>query len=100
LAAEITGGEVSDYNCYDLVMQAEAPAPKVLLADRGYDSDHIRADLKGRGAAPVSPGRRNRKALIPFDDFVHAMRNLVECAINTLKCSRRLATRYDKTAES
>lgn len=35
MAAEITGGEVSDYKGYSPVMQADGPAPKVLLADRG-----------------------------------------------------------------
>lgn len=100
MAAEITGGEVSDYKGYDLVMQADVPAPKVLLADRGYDSDRIRADLAERGATPIIPGRRSRKLPIPVDDFIYAMRNHVERAINKLKCSRRLATRYDKTADS
>jgi transposase len=100
MAAEITGGEVSDYKGYDLVMQADAPAPKVLLADRGYDGDRIRADLEARGAVPVIPGRKTRKVPIPVDDFIYALRNQVERAINKLKCSRRLATRYDKTAAS
>lgn len=100
MAAEVTGGEVSDYKGYDLVMQADVPAPKVLLADRGYDSDRIRADLDEIGATPMIPGRKNRKISIPVDDFIYALRNQVERAINKLKCSRRLATRYDKTADS
>lgn len=85
MAAEITGGEVSDYKGYDLVMQADAPAPKVLLADRGYDGDRIRADLEARGAVPMIPGRKTRKAPIVVDDFVYALRNQVERAINKLK---------------
>lgn len=81
-------------------MQADAPEPKVLLADRGYDADRIRTDLEARGATPVIPGRKNRKVPVPVDDFVYSLRNQVERAINKLKCSRRLATRYDKTADS
>ena len=81
-------------------MQADAPAPKVLLADRGYDADRIRTDLEARGATPVIPGRKSRKVPVPVDDFVYSLRNQVERAINKLKCSRRLATRYDKTADS
>lgn len=42
IAAGITGGEVSDYKGYDLVMDADAPDPKVLIADKGYDADRIR----------------------------------------------------------
>jgi transposase len=91
---------VSDYKGCDLVMHAEAPAPKVLLVDRAYHSGHIRADFEGGDAGPVSPGRRSRRALIPIDEFVYAIRNRVECIINKLKCSRRLATRYEKTREN
>lgn len=98
--AEITGGEVSDYKGYDLVMDAEAPDPKVLLADRGYDADRIRDDVEGRGGTPMIPGRKTRKVPISIDDFIYGLRNQVERAFNKLKCSRRLATRYDKTASS
>jgi len=49
---------VSDYKGYDLVMQADTPSPKVRLADRGYDSNHIRNDLAARGATPMIAGRK------------------------------------------
>jgi transposase len=100
VSGEITGGGVSDYKGYDLVMQADAPSPKVLLADRGYDSNHIRTDLAARGATPMIPRRKTRKVPIPVDDFIYGLRNRVERAINKLKCSRRLATCYDKTEQS
>lgn len=100
LAAEISGGEVSDYKGYDLVMDTAAPAPKVFLADRGYDADRIRTDLEARGAVPIIPGRKTRKNPILVDEYIYALRNRVERAFSKLKCSRRLATRYDKTADS
>ena len=31
-------------------MEAEGPQAKVILADRGYDSDHIRETLEEKGA--------------------------------------------------
>jgi hypothetical protein len=34
--------------------------PKVLLADRGYDSDAIREDVRTRGATPEIPTKKNR----------------------------------------
>ena len=98
IAAEITGGEVSDYKGYDLVMDADAPDPKVLLGDRGFDSDYIRDDVEERGGVPVIPMRKNRKIQIPIDGFIYALRNRIERCINRLKNARRLATRYDKTA--
>jgi transposase len=79
-------------------MQADAPAPKVVIADKGYDSDDIRDDLDRRGAVPVIPTRKNRKIQIEIDGFIYALRNRVERCINRLKNARRLATRYDKTA--
>ena len=81
-------------------MDDDWPRPKVLLADKGYDSDAIRSSLEVRGAEPVIPGRANRKQPIAIDTFIYALRNRIERCFNKLKCSRRFATRYDKTAES
>ena len=100
MRAEITGGEVSDYKGFDLLMDGELPPPKVLIADRGYDSDHIRHCIEEGGGTTVIPGRSMRKETIPVDGFIYALRNQVERCFNKLKNARRLATRYDKTAES
>lgn len=67
VAATITAGEASDYSGFDPLIDAEGPEPKVLLADRGYDSDHIRETMEARGAATVIPTRKNRKTQIPVD---------------------------------
>lgn len=48
MEAEVTGGQVSDYRGYDAVMDDDLPQPRVLMADRGYDSDHIREDVEER----------------------------------------------------
>jgi transposase len=100
VAATITAGEASDYSGFDPLIDAEGPEPKVLLADRGYDSDHIRETMEARGAATVIPARKNRKTHIPVDGYIYALRNRIERCFNKLKNSRRLATRYDKTAQS
>lgn len=81
-------------------MDEPGPEPKVLIADRGYDSDAIRENLIERGAEPVIPPRKNRKVQIPVDGNIYALRNLIERCFSKLKHSRRLATRYDKTAAS
>ena len=82
------------------MMLEPGPEPKVLIADKGYDSDAIREDLIARQVEPVIPMRRNRKAQDPIDGAIYALRNLIERCVNKLKHSRRLATRYDKTTES
>jgi transposase len=81
-------------------MDEPGPKPRVLLADKGYDADFILADLETRGVAAVIPAKRNRKVQPVIDGHVYALRNLVERCFSKLKHSRRLATRYDKTANS
>jgi transposase len=96
----LTGGEVSDVKGYAPVMAEPGPHPKVLLGDKGYDADAILADLDARGAAAIIPPKRNRTLQRDIDGQLYALRNLVERCFSKLKHSRRLATRYDKTADS
>jgi transposase len=81
-------------------MDADGPAPKVLLADKGYDADFIRDDMEKRGGTAMVPTKRNRIIQLPVDAAIYALRNMVERCFNKLKNARRLATRYDKTADS
>lgn len=100
MAVTLTGGQTADVKGYAPVMAEPGPEPRVLLADKGYDADFIRGDLEARDIAVVIPGRRNRKVQPIIDGHVYALRNLVERCFSNLKHSRRLATRYDKTANS
>lgn len=100
MKAEISGGEVSDYKGFDLLSDGSLNPPKVFIADKGYDSNHIRETVSQAGGTPVIPARSNRKTPELIDGLVYALRNQIERCFNKLKCSRRLATRYDKTAES
>lgn len=84
---------------YAPVMNQPGPKPRVLLADKGYDADFILADLEARGVSAVIPAKRNRKVQ-PVIDGCISLRNQVERCFSKLKHSRRLATRYDKTADS
>lgn len=81
-------------------MHEDAPDPKVLLADRGYDADDIRTDIELRGGTPVIPTKKNRRVQIEIDRSIYALRNRIERCFNRLKNSRRFATRYDKLAET
>ena len=67
----------------------------MLLADRGYDANWIRALAVSRGAWANIPPKHNRKDPIPF---LYRARNLVERFFNKIKHYRRVATRYDKLA--
>ena len=100
MKAEITGGEVSDYKGYDALLDDDLPTARVLIADKGYDADRIRENITERGGTPIIPGRLNRRKPIQVDSFIYALRNQIERCFNKLKCARRFATRYDKTASS
>lgn len=63
-----------------------------LIADRGYDSNAIRAAIQAQGAEVVIPGTRSRKAPIPYDRDVYRTRNLVERLWCRLKDWRPIAT--------
>ena len=100
IAFVLTGSEVSDFKGYLPVMNAEGPAPKVLLGDKGYDADFVRQDMETRGGLAMIPTKRNCLIQRPVDAAIHALRNMVERCFNKLKNARRLATRYHKTADS
>ena len=100
IAVTLSSGEASDYKGYEPLMQEPGPEPKVLIADKGYDSDAIRDDLAKRHVEAIIPFRRNRKVQPVIDGYIYALRNLIERCFSKLKHSRRLATRYDKTSES
>lgn len=99
MRTDITPGQTSDYTGFELVMTDNLPEPSVLLADRGYDADTVRADMEARDVLPVIPMRKSRKRRIGVDRSLYRLRNLVERCFNKLKNARRVATRYDKTAE-
>ena len=100
MRSDITPGQTSDYLGFDLVMDDNLPEPCILLADRGYDSDKVRKTMEARNVVPVIPMRKSRKLRVAVDRTLYWLRNLVERCFNKLKNARRVATRYDKTAES
>ncbi|WP_193668143.1 IS5 family transposase [Paracoccus kondratievae] len=100
IRSEITPGQTSDYLGFDLVIAHNLPEPAVLLADLGYDPDNIRKTMETRNVVPVIPMRKTRKVRLAVDRRLYRLRNLIERCFNKLKNARRVATRYDKTAES
>jgi transposase len=70
----------------------------MLLADRGYDADRIRALATKQRAWGNIPPRSNRSEPICFSPYLYRARNLIERFFNKIKQCRRVATRYDKLA--
>jgi transposase len=63
-------------------------APGALVADKAYDSDAIRDDLKQRGIRAVIPPKSNRTKTICYNKRLYRQRNCIEQVI----CPRGLAT--------
>ena len=71
-------------------------AGQILLADRAYDSDALRAAMTERGAFANIKPMPGRVHVPAFSAFLYRYRNLVERFFNKLKHFRAVATRYEK----
>ena len=76
-------------------MTDNLPKPRVLLTDRGYDSDNIRKTMEARDVLTQIPIRKSGRMRIGVDHSLYSLRNLVERFFNKLKNARRVATRYE-----
>jgi len=93
---KLSGGEVNDSTMAGELLQALPPGDYV-IADKGYDSEAIRDNVRAQGAIPVIPRRRNNKTgNADMDWCLYKYRHLVENAFARLKHFRAIATRYDK----
>ena len=61
----LTPGYASDVRTAPAVLAAAPGRIRRLMADKGYDADWLRADLRKAGIVPVIPGTRSRKRPIP-----------------------------------
>ena len=76
------------------------PATTPLLAEKDYDADWLRTDLRKSGTVPVITGTRSRKRPIRYDKLRYKDRWRAEAVFCLLKDFRRVATRYDKLARN
>ena len=82
-------------------MLADAPGRiRRLSADKGYDAEWLRDDLRAKRVMPIIPGKRGRKKRIRHDKRRYRERWRIEATFNRLKDFRRIATRYDKLARN
>jgi transposase len=69
---------------------------QILLADRAYGRDALRAEMVARGAWVNIKPMPHRVNLPAFSPWLYRYRNLVERFFNKLKHSRAVATRFEK----
>ena len=92
---KLTEGQAADGRCaadlFDTVGKGD-----ILLADRAYDSDALRAEMEARGARANIRAMPQRVIKPVFSHILYKQRNLVERFFNKLKHFRAVATRYDQ----
>ena len=72
----------------------------IVMADTAYDSDALRQAIADKGALAVIPNNPSRASKYKLDKHLYAQRHLIECCFSKLKQFRRVATRFEKTADN
>ena len=94
----LTGGNVADVSQATEVLPELDP--KLVVADKGYDSDPLRLWRDERGVKSCIPAKSNRKTPRPIRRSSSRKRHLIENFFGHRKTFRRVATRSDKLAET
>ncbi len=76
------------------------PKDSTLIGDKAYDSSTLRETATGNGVTTCIPTRTNRTTTVPFFAKLYRRRHRVENFFQRIKRYRRVATRYDKLAET
>jgi len=95
----LTAGNINDISVARALLKAAGPVRR-LIADRGYDANHLRRFLADQQAEAVIPSTKSRRNPIPYDVLAYKDRNRIERMWCRLKDWRRIATRYDKLARN
>ena len=95
----VTGGQVHDSQVVGDVLDTPKP-PLAVTADKAYDSEKVRQQIKDDGALPIIPSRCNatKKAYCP--KRFYRRRHKIENYFCRIKDWRRIATRYAKLARN
>ena len=114
LEVVITAGQAHESTVLDtLLMQADkhllneagesVPWPEALAGDKGYRADWIDEYLLELEIRPVIPSKENENRdarPVDFHRDQYRQRNIIERLIGWLKESRRIFTRFEKTARN
>lgn len=112
LAAKISPGQEHETQSFcELLESIEVadhegrvlPLPEKLAGDKGYRAEWIDDYLLQHGITPVIPSKANEDRTarqVEFDRDAYRERNVVERLIGWLKESRRILTRFEKTAKN
>lgn len=94
----LSAGQMSDARGA-LALLGQIPPAKRLLADKGYDADWFRTELKDRGTRTCIPPRRKRKRPASYNRRLYRKRYRIENLFARLKDWRGIATRYGRCGD-
>ena len=94
----ISAGNINDMQVAGELIERAAGRFTRLIADKGYDTNAVRAAVAAQAGEAVIPSTASRRSPLPYDRTAYRARNLVERLWCRLKDWRRVATRYDKLA--
>ena len=94
----LSGGNRNDICMAQALLEPFDLTGKLILADKGYDSDKFVKWIGERGGIVVIPSRITAKHPRQTDWYTYKERHLIEALFLKLKDNRRFATRYEKKA--
>jgi transposase len=97
---QLSPGNENDCSVAVDVLSHVSLAGRMVIADRGYDTDEILVYIEDQDAKHTIPPKTSRLYQRKCDWWIYKERHLVECFFNKLKHFRRVATRYDKLSQS
>ena len=99
----MTAGQAHESKSFEALMDTarirRRRRPGAVAGDKGYSYPRIRGWLSRRGIEAVIPSRSDQQ-VVRINKRKYRGRNVVERCIGWLKWCRRVATRYEKLAES
>ncbi len=103
LGALVTAGQAHESKSFESLMDTinirRRRRPDAVAGDKAYSYPRIRAWLSRRGIEAVIPNRSDQPK-VRISKRKYRGRNVVERCIGWLKWCRRIATRYEKLADS
>jgi len=96
----LTAGNQADITQARQCLEPYVAKGCTVIADRGYDANHLRDWLSKTEAAACIPPRKNRKVQFEYDADLYKTRNIVERMFNRLKDWRQLSLRTFRCPET
>ena len=97
---QLTAGNRADISQARQCLEDHVREGSTVIADRGYDANHLRDWLTTVGATPCIPPRKNRKIQFDYDKNLYKTRNIIERMFNRFKDWRQLSLRTFRCPET